>query len=546
MLTKKLKRFCALGLTVALGMSTLVGCGGSGFNTADDEIVFNLQEDPKTIDPQLNTASGAGLVILNAFEGLLRVDENAKVHPGVAKELPTVSEDGLTYTFKLRDNAKWSDGQPVTAKDFEYSWLRALDPATKAEYAYQLFYIENAEAFNQGTATAEEVGIKVVDEYTLEVKLNAPTTYFDQLMSFATYQPVRKDIVEAHGEKWARSPETYVSNGPFRMVEWKDKESIVFEKNPNYWNADAVKLNKLDIRLVSDETTGYAEFKAGNFDMTNSIHPSEIEAAVAAGDAKVFTEFATYFLCFNVGNNVEQFSKEAQDALKNPKFRKALSLAIDRQSIVENITKGEQVPAHSYTAPGIKLEDGKDFAEKKYIEPTGDLEAAKAMLAEAGYPNGEGLPTFNFLINSEGAHEAVAQYLADVWGQIGVKVEITKQEFKVFLDTRQNGNYMIGRHGWSGDYVDPITFLDMWVTGTGNNEAGYSNPEYDRLIKEAKATADANKKYELLQQAESILMEDMPIIPLYYYTKVRAINPEIEGLIVTSTGKIDFINAYKK
>lgn len=545
MLIKKVKKLCALGLAVALSSSLLVGCGGMDFNTAKDEIVFNLQEDPRTIDPQLNTASGAGIVILNAFEGLTRVDENGKAYEGVAKDW-TVSEDGLVYTFNLRDNAKWSDGKPVTANDFKYAWLRGLDPATKADYAYQLFYIKNAENFSKGKVSADEVGINVIDDYKLEVTLEAPTTYFDQLLAFATYQPVRKDVIEANGDKWARSPETYISNGAFKMVEWKDKEKIVFEKNPNYWNAEAVKLNKLDYRLVSDQTTGYAEFTAGNFDMTNDVHPSQIETAVSAGDAKVFTEFSTYFLCFNVGNNQEQFSKEAQDALNNPKFRQALSLAIDRESIVENIMKGEQVPAHTFTAPGILLENGKDFAEKKYLETTADLDAAKAMLAEAGYPEGKGLPTFNFLINSEGQHEAVAQYLKDIWGQMGVNVEIAKQEFKVFIDTRQKGNYMIGRHGWSGDYVDPITFLDMWVTGAGNNVAGYSNAEYDKLIKDAKATADENEKYELLQKAEEILMTDMPVVPIFYYTKVRAINPAIEGLVVTKTGKIDFTKAYKK
>lgn len=545
MLTKKIKRLCTLGLSVALGMSLFVGCGGTGFNTANDEIIYNIQEDPKTIDPQLNTSAGAGNIILNAFEGLTRVDENANIHPGVAESW-SISEDGLTYKFNLRKDAKWSDGQPVTAKDFEYSWIRALDPKTAAEYAYQLFYIENAEAYNKGEVIAEEVGIKVVDDYTLEVKLNAPTTYFLQLTAFSTYQPVRKDMVEAHGDKWARSPETYISNGAFKMVEWRDKDRIVFAKNEHYWNADAVKLNKLDYRLVSDETTGYAEFKAGNFDMTENINPAEIEKAVAAGDAKISTEFATYFLCLNVGNNVDNLNPEVVKALQNPKFRKALSLAIDRKNIVEKITKGGQVPAHSFTAPGIKLEDGSDFDNVKYINENPDLEAAKAMLAEAGYPNGEGLPTFNLLINSEGSHEVVAQYLKDVWGQMGVNVEITKQEFKVFLTTRKDGNYAIARHGWSGDYVDPITFLDMWVTGGGNNEAGYSNPEYDKLIADAKMTNDINEKYALLQEAEKMLMEEMPIIPLYYYTKVRAVNPSIKGLIITSTGKIDFTQAYKE
>lgn len=545
MFSKKFKKLCAIGLTAVLGMSVLAGCGKGDFNTEADTIVWNLGEDPKTIDPALNTASGAGNLILNAFEGLVRVNEKAEIKEGVAKTW-THSDDGLTYTFKLREDAKWSDGKAVTANDFKYAWLRALDKKTAAEYAYQLFYIKNAEKYNKGEVTADQVGINVVNDYELVVTLENPTTYFLQLLAFATYQPVRQDVIEAHGDKWARSPETYISNGAFKMVEWKDKDRIVYEKNEHYWNADAVKLNKLDVRLVQDITTAYAEFKAGNFDMTNDVPPTEIQAALDAKHAEIFEEFSTYFLAFNLGKNNQNLSPEANKALQNPKFRKALSLAIDRKQLVENITKGGQTPAHSFTAPGITLEDGTAFDSEKYIAPTGDIEAAKAMLAEAGYPNGEGLPTFSYLINSEGNHEQVAQYLQDVWGQLGVKMEITKQEFKVFLQTRQDGNYMIARHGWAGDYIDPITFLDMWVTGGGNNEIGYSNAEYDALINEAKTTPDEAKKYEVLQKAEKILMDDMVVMPLYYYTKVRAMNPAIEGVMVNRTGKVDFLYASKK
>lgn len=545
MFSKKFKKLCAIGLTAVLGMSVLAGCGKGDFNTDADTIVWNLGEDPLTVDPALNTASGAGNLILNAFEGLVRVDEKTEIKPGVAKEW-TKSEDGLTYTFKLREDAKWSDGQVVTANDFKYSWLRALDAKTAAEYSYQLFYIKNAEAYNKGKATAEEVGIKVVNEFELEVTLENPTEYFLQLLAFATYQPVRQDMVEAHGEKWARSPETYISNGPFKMVEWKDKEKIVYEKNENYWNAEKVELKKLDVRLVKDITTAYAEFKSGSFDMTNDVPPTEIQAALDAKHAEIFNEFGTYFLAFNIGKNNEKLSPEANAALQNPKFRKALSLAIDRKGLVENITKGGQVPAHSFTPPGIKAPDGTDFDNEKYISESGDIEAAKAMLAEAGYPNGEGLPTFSYLINSEGNHEQIAQYLQDAWSKIGVKIEITKQEFKVFLQTRRDGNYMMSRHGWNGDYVDPYTFLDMWVTGGGNNEIGYSNAEYDALLAKAKVTADATERTEILRQAEKILMDDMVIAPIFYYTKVRAINPAIEGVMVSRLGKVDFIYASKK
>lgn len=546
MKSSKMKKLCAVALSLVLGTSILAGCGGSDSASGSaNQVIYNLGEDPKTIDPQLNTAAGAGNIILNSFEGLTRMDKDSKAGPGVA-ETWDVSEDGLKYTFHLRKDAKWSDGQGVTANDFKYAWIRALDPKTAADYAYQLYYIKGGEEFNTGKGTAEEVAINVVDDYTLEVELIAPTSYFTQLTAFATYMPVRQDIIEANGDSWATKADTYISNGPFKMTDFRMKDAIVLEKNENYWDNANVKLDKLDIRMVQEDTTAYAEFKAGTFDMIDSIPPAEIENALNDKHATVFEEFATYFMCLNVGNNTDSLNAEAVAALQNKKFRQALSVAIDRQALVDNVTKGHQIPAAGYTAPGVPTPDGSDFAEsKKYIEPTGNIEEAKKLLAEAGYPNGEGLPTFNFLINSEGAHSAVAQYLQSVWQEIGVKTEISSQEFKVFLDTRNQGQYMIGRHGWSGDYLDPITFLDMWVTGGGNNEVGYSNPEYDALIKEAKTTADEAKKYEVLRKAEDILMDDMPIIPLYYYTKVRAIKEDVKDVVISPTGKVDFKNAYR-
>jgi len=546
MKSSKMKKLCAVALTVVLGTSILAGCGAKDGATANkQQAIYNLGEDPKTIDPQLNTASGAGNIILNAFEGLTRMDKDSKAAPGVAEKWE-MSEDGLKYTFHLRKDAKWSDGEAVTANDFKYAWLRALDPKTAADYAYQLYYIKGGEEYNTSEGTAEDVAINVVDEYTLEVELTAPTSYFTQLTAFATYMPVRKDIIEANGDAWATKAETYVSNGPFKMTDFRMKDAIILEKNENYWDAANVKLDKIDVRMVQEETSAYAEFKAGTFDMIEAVPSAEIENALNAKHAVVFKEFATYFIALNVANNTDKLNPDAVKALENKKFREALSVAIDRQALVDNVTKGHQIPALGFTAPGVPTPDGKDFAEsKKYIEPTGNIEEAKKLLAEAGYPDGQGFPTFNFLINSEGVHAAVAQYLQSVWQDLGVKTEISSQEFKVFLDTRRQGQYMIGRHGWSGDYLDPITFLDMWVTDGGNNVMNYSNAEYDALIKEAKNTADEAKKYEALRKAEDILMEDMPLIPLYYYTKVRAIKEDLKEVQISPTGKVDFKNAYR-
>lgn len=539
MKSNKLRKICAVALTLALGMSVFAGCGSSN----SDALIYNLGEDPETIDPTLNTSSGAGSIIDNAFEGLMRLDENEKAVPGVAESVDE-SADGLVYTFHLREDAKWSDGQGVTAKDFEYSWVRALTKETAAEYAYQLFYIKNGQKFNEGKATRDELGIKVIDDYTLEVTLEAPTAYFKELTAFTTYMPLREDIVSADPEGWALDPSTYVSNGPFKLVQWDIKDQLVFEKNEEYWNASNIKLPGVVFKLVTDVNTAYASLKAGDFDMVDTVPPAEIAAGQEEGLVTIYPNLATYMLVLNVGKQ-STLPEDVKKVLNDPKVRRALSISIDRKAIVENVTKAGQVPAYSYVPKGILNSEGKDFADKEYYDANqANVEEAKKLLAEAGYPNGEGLPTLEFMYNTEGDHKLVAQAIQQDWAKIGVNVELTNQEWKVFLNTRQEGQYEIARHGWSGDYVDPMTFLDLWLTGGGNNDAGYSNAEYDALVNQAKAESDEAKRWELMRQAEDILMEEMPIIPLYYYTKVKAAKPEVKGVRVSTLGHVFFDGAY--
>lgn len=539
MKSNKLRKICAVALTLALGMSVFAGCGSSN----SDALIYNLGEDPETIDPTLNTSSGAGSIIDNAFEGLMRLDENEKAVPGVATSVDE-SADGLVYTFHLREDAKWSDGQGVTAKDFEYSWVRALTKETAAEYAYQLFYIKNGQKFNEGKATRDELGIKVIDDYTLEVTLEAPTAYFKELTAFTTYMPLREDIVSADPEGWALDPATYVSNGPFKLVQWDIKDQLVFEKNEEYWNASNIKLPGVVFKLVTDVNTAYASLKAGDFDMVDTVPPAEIAAGQEEGLVTIYPNLATYMLVLNVGKQ-STLPEDVKKVLNDPKVRRALSISIDRKAIVENVTKAGQVPAYSYVPKGILNSEGKDFADKEYYDANqANVEEAKKLLAEAGYPNGEGLPTLEFMYNTEGDHKLVAQAIQQDWAKIGVNVELTNQEWKVFLNTRQEGQYEIARHGWSGDYVDPMTFLDLWLTGGGNNDAGYSNAEYDALVNQAKAEGDEAKRWELMRQAEDILMEEMPIIPLYYYTKVKAAKPEVKGVRVSTLGHVFFDQAY--
>ncbi|MBQ6820018.1 MAG: peptide ABC transporter substrate-binding protein [Clostridium sp.] len=543
MRSKKFRKICALALTLVLGTSILAGCGSDESTSEERKLIYNIGADPETIDPTLNTASDSGSIIDNAFEGLMRLDDKEKAIPGVAEKME-VSDDGLVYTFTLRQDAKWSDGEPVTAKDFEYSWIRALTKETAAEYSYQLYYIKNAEKFYNGEATREEVGIEVVDDYTLKVTLEAPTKYFAELTSFTTYMPLREDIVSANPDTWATDPETYVSNGAFKLVQWDLKDQLVFEKNENYWNKDEVKIPGLVWKLVTDSTSAYASLKSGDFDAIDVVPANEIENGQKEGLVTIYPNLGTYFLILNVGKQ-DLLDEEAKKALSNPLVRKALSVAIDREAITTNVTKSGQVPAYGFVPQGILNENGEDFATKEYYDASqANIEEAKKLLEEAGYPNGEGLPTLEFMFNTEGEHKLIAQAIQQDWAKIGVNVELSNQEWKVFLNTRQEGGYEIARHGWIGDYVDPMTFLDLWVTGGGNNDVGYSNAEYDALISEAKLEADSTKRWELLKQAEDILMEDMPVIPIYYYTSVKAFNPDVKGVRVSSLGHVYFDQAY--
>lgn len=551
----KLKRIFATVLATALCMSVIAGCGSSGNSSkagsSNQVLTYNLNSDPKTLDPALNSAVDGGIVISNLFEGLYKLDENNKEVPGVAESVD-ISADGTKYTFKLKDGVKWSNGDPLTAEDFEYAWKRVIDPATAAEYAYQMSYIKNADEVNQNkdingdgkVATLDEVGVKAVDDKTLEVTLEGPCEYFLQLTAFPCYFPVEKKSVE-NNPTWANSADTYVSNGPFKMTEYAIKDKIVLEKNENYYDNSNVKLDKLDIKLVSDETSAWASYKSGQFDMVDVVPQSEVQQALKDGSAKAFEQLGTYFYCINVSDSAKEIDPDAAKALSDVRVRKALNLAVDRKSLVENVTKRGENPAFSYVPLGIKDENGKEFASKEYFKPEGDVEEAKKLLTEAGYPDGQGFPTIVLSFNPEGGHGNIAQAVQDMWkNNLGINVELQSQEWKVFQTTRDNRNFEIARHGWVGDYTDPMTFLEMWISTTVQNNAGYNNPKYDQLIKDIKAETDKTKRLELMHQAEDILMEDMPIIPLYYYTQPKGIKDYVKGVRVSSLGFIYFDKAY--
>ncbi|WP_160687565.1 peptide ABC transporter substrate-binding protein [Clostridium sp. C2-6-12] len=558
MKTSKAKQLCAVALAATLGLSVLTGCGGS--KTSDkagttaskskQELVYNLAADPKTLDPALNQAVDGSIVAANIFSGLCDLDDKDKAIPGQAEKWE-VSPDGLKYTFHLKKDLKWSNGDPLKASDFEYSWKRVLDPKTASVYSFQLLYIKGATEYNKAKNKTEEemkalkdaVGVKATDDTTLVVELAAPCPYFLELTAFTTYFPVNQKVVEANKD-WAKDAKTLVSNGPFKMTDYKIKDQIVLEKNENYVNKDKVKLDKITMKMVTEDTSAWASYKTGQFDMIDKVASSEIVQAVKDKTAITFPNLGTQFIDINVSEKAKEIDPNVAKVLSNAKFRQALANAIDRQIIVDNVLKSGQTPAFSFVSTGINDPEGKDFTSKKYFEPKGDIEKAKKLLAEAGYPDGQGLPPLVVLYNPEGGNGELYQAIQDMWKKIGVNVELQTQEWKVFQATRNDLKYQMARGAWSADYADPMTFIDMWVSDSPNNEIGYNNSEYDKLVASAKAETDAKKRFEMMHKAEDILMEDMPIIPLYYSTYTKGIKDYVKGVRVSPLGPVYFDKAY--
>ena len=350
MKTSKAKKICAMALAATLGMSILTGCGSKSTDKAStaskQEITYNIGADPKTLDPGLSTDTTGATVLSNAFVGLCELDDKEKAIPGEAEKWD-VSSDGLTYTFHLKKDLKWSNGDPVKASDYEYEWKRVLNPEVASEYSYQLLYLKGAEAYNTGKGTADAVGVKATDDTTLVVTLESATPYFLELTSQPYYCPVDQKIAESNKD-WATDAKTLVSNGPFKITDYKMKDQVVLEKNENYYDKDSVKLDKLTLKLVSEETSAWASYKSGQFDVVDTVPKSDVQAALKDGTAKSFSNLATYFLSINVSDKAKAVDPNAAKVLSDPMVRKALNLAIDRQSIVDNVTKGGQIPAHGY------------------------------------------------------------------------------------------------------------------------------------------------------------------------------------------------------
>ncbi|MDA0081554.1 peptide ABC transporter substrate-binding protein [Brachyspira hyodysenteriae] len=532
-MTSKLK-FIILIILLAL----FISCKKQTKNIKD-EITVNLGYELNTIDPALNDETYGFIYINHAFEGLLNKDINGNIIGGVA-DTWEISDDSLTYTFHLRDDAKWSDGKKVTADDFVYSYRRAVDPKTASPISYLMEYIKNAKDIIRGKQSVENLVVNAIDENTLIIELESPTLYFtDILASGGVYMPVRKDIIEKYGDDWTWKPETYIGNGAYKMVERKPDELLAFEINTNYWNYTNQVAKKINFVLIADEYISLNAVRTGDVDFSINAPPiGEIENLIKENLMAVSDIIGVYYLDLN----------NRDKALSDKRVRKALSLAIDRNYIVSNIGYGKLIPAEAFVPPVVKgLE--KSFREESsnYIianNYSNNVEEAKKLLAEAGYPNGENFPMLEVKVSS-GFYTTVLEAIQQMWkNALNIDVIVRTEESKITLPFRESGNYQMARTSWTGDYNDPLTMLQIMTSYSDINYGGFSNARYDSLIEFATTSTNAQKRMEALREAESILFDEVPIIPFIYRTDFLIVNPKLKNYIDEPLGRYKFNYAY--
>ena len=553
----------SMGLVVLLSM-TFFGCSkqetaapvAAASDTFDLSVCF--ASEPQTIDPALNSAVDGAVMLQHFFEGLMKWADGgnpatdkgnmnyAKLVNGQASSYEkTVNADGtVTYTFKIRPDAKWSDGKAVTADDFVFTWQRLASPETAADYCYMIDMVKGYAEVNSGEAEPSTLAVSAPDSSTFQVTITYDCPYFLEVCAFPATFPVRKDVVEADPDTWttANNSANYISNGPYKLAEWVHDSYIKMVPNEHHYDAANLGPDTITFRLMADQNAMLAGYRSGDLQFIQDMPVDEVAGLLASGELNIVDYIGTYYVVY-------QTQKAPFDDWR---VRKAFTLVIDSPYIVEQITQSGEVPAAGFVPAGIYDADssGADFRTVggDYWEiPTTDeiyaknVAEAKQLLADAGYPNGEGFPVVTYLYNTSDAHKAIGEALQQMWQkELGVTVQLQNQEWNAFLENRKNGEYQIARNGWIADYNDPISFLDMWLTGGGNNDAQYSDAEYDAAIAEAKASADPAVRMAAMHKAEDLIMgRDWALGPIYFYTQ-KYLMQDVDGAFYTPLGYFVF------
>jgi oligopeptide transport system substrate-binding protein len=514
-----------LALLVSSFALLAAGCGGDdesssgattesgGSEAATQEITVNWGTEPPSLDPGLATDVTSSNILLNIMDPLVKLGDDLEP-VGAAAESFETSEDGKTVTYVLRDGLKWTNGDPVTAHDFEYSWKRTVSPELGADYAYQFYGIVGAQEYNscdpkkdKCDALADKVGVKAVDDKTLEVKLTSPQPWFIQQSAHTSFLAVNKKTVEKFGDKWTE-PANIVTNGPFKLDSWAHNANINLVKWDGWRDADSVKLTRVNGRMITDGTTAVQAFEAGEIDVLyQGLPPDEIARLKETPEYEQYPGLGTYYYGFNVKN------------ITDVKQRRAMSLAIDRQSIIDNIAQQDQVPTTGFTPKGMP---GFDVInpDSPWQPPTADMEQAKKLMGEVANPK----KNITLYINDAPGHKDIAVAIQAAWKELGITSTIKQQEFQQYLEflgPPPNADVDVYRLGWIGDFVDAINFLDLWTCKSGNNNTNWCNKDYDAVIAKAKNTLDNDARYKLYREAEDILggeNGEMPVLPIYWYT----------------------------
>ena len=588
-----MKKLLAVLLTLAMVVTLFAACGDKKPAATASEINVCIASEPDTIDPALNSAVDGATLIAHLFSGLAKwaQDENGNliIVADAAQELTegVKNDDGtITYTYTLRDGLTWSDGQPLTAQDFVYSWNRACSLELGADYGYMLEIVDGYEATQDESQPDAKLNAKAIDDKTIEVTLTTDVPYWNELLAFPSYFPVREDVVA--NESWATDPATYICNGAYKMTDWKHNSVITLEKNENYYDADKVTMDKINFYLSDDANNMLANFKNGDWKLIDDVPTNEIATLKTEypDEFKVVGQIGTYYVCWNINEDILPAGSDLEGAeaeAAKEEIRNAISLLFDRNYIVDEIAQGGQVPASSFVAMGLTDADGSTEFYKN-AGPNADFDGYYNVAADAQESNYNAaievlkkyydfdeatgkftnFPSLTYLYNTSEGHKAIGEYLQSALDGVGISIQLENQEWNTFLNTRKDGNFSIARNGWLADYNDPISFLDMWTSASGNNDVQYGKgankdlkhysldltpygvdvkvengtwaETYDVLISTIKTCNDTEVRYQLMHVAEDMLMATGCLCPLYYYTDLFMISKDVHGFFSNPLG----------
>ena len=512
--------FVATFAALAAGCGGGNGAGGDGGGVIDQVITINWGTEPPSLDPGLATDTTSSDVLLNIMDPLVKLGDNLEPVPNLAESWD-VTNGGKTVTFHLRNDGKWTNGDPVTAKDYEWSWKRTISPDLAADYAYQFFGIVGAEDYNSCksgcAAMRDKVGIKATDDHTLRVELTSPQPWFVQQVAHTSFLAVNRATVEKFGNKWTE-PGNIVTNGPFELATWRHNAELDLKKWDAWRNADEVKLKRINGRMISEGTTAVQAFEAGELDMTAGLPPEELSRLKGTDSYSQYPGLGTYYYGLNV------------KAIPDVNQRRAMSLAIDRRTIIDNIAQADQLPPTGFTPKGMPGFDELN-PSSPWTPENGDLDKAKELMAKVANPN----KNVNLVINDSPGHREIAVAIQSMWKELGINTTIRQQEWAQFLESLgppPDPSVDAYRLGWIGDYVDAMNFLELWTCKSGNNNSNYCDPQYDALVAKARQTPDNNARYKIYGELEDKLLGEngaVPIAPIYWYTYVQLERPSIKA-----------------